>query len=111
MNVNDDHKRSEGCGRRQDKVPTTEPRLANELKWRFGQFLDRRQRKRDDGTAVRANGKVRERLLLQMRRQSVFDEGAELIRVWMLPGLEEFAHSESDASVGALSFLSKNEAD
>jgi hypothetical protein len=81
------------------------------LNWRFGQFLYRRQRKRDDGAAVPADGKVRERLLLQMRRQSMFDECVELVRVWMLPGLEEFAHSESDASLGTLSFLSKNEAD
>jgi hypothetical protein len=38
-----------------------------------------------------------ERLLLLVRRQSVFDEGAELIRVWVLPGLEKFAHILSDA--------------
>src|SRR5580700_2594619 len=39
-----------------------------------------------------------ERLFLLMRRQNVFNEGAELIRVWMLPGLEEFAHILSDAA-------------
>jgi hypothetical protein len=38
-----------------------------------------------------------EGLLLLVRRQSVLDEGAELIRVWMLPGLEKVAHILSDA--------------
>jgi len=27
-----------------------------------------------------------------VRRQSVFDEGVELVRVWMVLGLEEVAH-------------------
>jgi hypothetical protein len=35
---------------------------------------------------------VGERLLALMRRQRVLNEGVELVRVWMEPGLEAFAH-------------------
>jgi hypothetical protein len=30
---------------------------------------------------------------LLVRRQSAFDEGIQLVRVWMMPGLKKFAHS------------------
>jgi hypothetical protein len=33
-----------------------------------------------------------------MRGQGVFDEGVELVRVWMVPGLDKFAHSCPDAA-------------
>jgi hypothetical protein len=33
-----------------------------------------------------------ERLLTLMRRQRVLNEGVELVRVWMEPGLMKFAH-------------------
>ncbi len=39
-----------------------------------------------------------QRLLALVRRQSVFDEGAQLVRVWMLPGLYEFAHGRLNLS-------------
>src|ERR1700733_7237454 len=75
---------------------------------RRGQFLDRRQRERDDAAAVRANSKMSERLFLLVRRECVLDEGAELVRVWMLAGLEEFAHILSDAAVVGEAALSEN---
>jgi hypothetical protein len=48
---------------------------------------------------------MRQRLLSFVVRQRVFDEGVELVRVWMVPGLEEIAHIGSDALVvsGAVS--------
>jgi hypothetical protein len=49
-----------------------------------------------------------ERLLVLMKRQSVFDEGVELVRVWMMPGLKEVAHSGSDVVVVAEAVLSEN---
>jgi hypothetical protein len=54
--------------------------------WCLG-FCERRERDRDDGAAVGAVGKVGQRLLALVRRQSLFDEGGELVRVWMLSGL------------------------
>jgi len=51
-----------------------------------------RKRECDNLPAVRADGEVGESLLEFVRRQRVFDEGVELVRVWMVPGLEEFAH-------------------
>jgi hypothetical protein len=60
----------------------------------FGQrFLNWRKRECDDLPAIAADGEVGESLLELVRRQRVFDEGVELVRVWMVPGLEEFAHS------------------
>jgi hypothetical protein len=52
-----------------------------------------RKRECDNLPAIGADGEVGKGLLEFVRRQSVFDEGVELIRVWMVPGLEEFAHS------------------
>ena len=60
-------------------------------------FCDRGHRERDDTAAMRADGQMGEGRLLLVRRQGMFDECAELIRVWMLPGLEKFAHTLSDA--------------
>jgi hypothetical protein len=53
---------------------------------------------------------MRKGLLLLVSRQSVFDEGVELVRVWMVPGLKEFAHDWSDTGVGAEAVLSENDA-
>jgi hypothetical protein len=36
---------------------------------------------------------MRERLLLLMRGQRVLDKSVELVRIWMMPGLEEIAHT------------------
>jgi hypothetical protein len=52
----------------------------------------------DDGTAVGALGEMRERLLLLVRRQSVLGEGAELICVGVVAGLEELGHWLSGAA-------------
>src|SRR6202051_1035046 len=75
---------------------------------RLWQFLDRRQREREHAAAVRANSQMSERLFLLVRRECVFNEGAELIRVWMLAGLEEFAHILSDAVIRWEAVLSEN---
>jgi hypothetical protein len=56
-------------------------------------FFNWGKRKRDNLPAIGANGEVGEGLLELVGRQCVFDEGVELVRVWMMPGLEEFAHS------------------
>ena len=48
-------------------------------------------------------------LLVLVPRQSVFDEGVELVSVWMMPGLEEVAHVGSDAAVVVEIVLSENE--
>jgi len=73
-------------------------------------FTNRREREPDNGAAVRADGKVREGLLLLVRRQAVLGKRGELVRVGMVSGLEEFAHNESDAAVGAEAVLSENDA-
>jgi hypothetical protein len=46
----------------------------------------------DAVTAVAAGIEMREHLLLLMGGQRVVSEGAELLRVWMVPGLEEAIH-------------------
>ena len=72
-------------------------------------FVQRRQRERDDGAAVGADGEMGQRLLALVSWQSVLDEGAELVRVWMLPGLDVFAHGRSNSAVVAALVLSKND--
>ena len=86
------------CGRPR-KIPAAKPRSAHFLGLQYWRFVDRRQRKRDHASAVRAIGKVSESLLVLVRRQGVFDKGAELVRVRMVSGLEDFAHSGSDAAL------------
>jgi hypothetical protein len=46
----------------------------------------------DQGAAVGAGGKMGEHLLLFVRGERALGEGAELVRVWMVPGLEEIVH-------------------
>jgi len=46
----------------------------------------------DQGAAVGAGGKMGEHLLLLVCRQHVFDESVEMVRVWMMSGLEEMVH-------------------
>jgi hypothetical protein len=46
----------------------------------------------DQGAAVGAGGKMGEHLLLFVRGERVLGEGAELVRVWMVPGLEDIVH-------------------
>jgi hypothetical protein len=57
-------------------------------------FVNWRERKGDNLSAigelwrcVRGSARVREQAVC------VFDEGVELVCVWMMPGMEEFAHS------------------
>jgi hypothetical protein len=83
----------EDCGYGPREVPASEPGSVSRFELCSWEFFDRRQRKRDDVPAVGTDGEVGEHLLLFVRRQSVFDEGVELVRVWMVPGLKEFAHS------------------
>src|SRR5580704_1226258 len=88
--------------------PAGQPGPADGFRTRPWQFVGRRQRRRDDAAAMRTNGEMGKRLLLLMHRQRVFDERAELIRVWMLPGLEKVAHIFSDAPIGFEAVLSEN---
>src|SRR5271154_1861846 len=67
-----------------------------------GRFFDRWQRERNDAAAVWTNGQMGESLFPLVRRQNVLDEGAELICVWVLPGLKEIAHILSDAGMDAV---------
>jgi hypothetical protein len=61
---------------------------------RLGQaIINWRKRECDNLPAIPADGEVGEGVLEFVWRQGVFDEGVELVRVWMVPGLEEFAHS------------------
>ena len=80
---------------------------------RFGlqnwRLVGGRKREGNNLPAVRAKGEMRECLLLLMRGQGVFDEGAELVRVWMLPGLKNFAHSCPDAAAAFAAVCSENE--
>ena len=75
---------------------------------RWGRIV-RRERESDDLPAVRADRQMRERLLLLVRGQGALDEGVELVRVWMLPGLEKFAHSCLDAEAAFAAVFSEND--
>ncbi len=72
-------------------------------------LIGRRKRKRNDLPAGWTIGKMRERLLLLMRGQSVLGERVELVRVWMLPGLKNFAHSCPDGAAAFTAVCSENE--
>src|SRR5580698_879869 len=52
---------------------------------------------------------MREHLLLLVRGQGALEERVKLVRVWMLPGLEKFAHSCLDAAVALAAVCSENE--
>jgi hypothetical protein len=89
--VDDDkHKRSYYSDEGPGEVPGEEPWFVNRLRQ---EFFNWGKRKCDNLPAMGANGEVSEGLLALESRQCVFDEGVELVRVWMMPGLEEFAHS------------------
>ena len=75
------------------KIPARKPGPPRRLgPWRW-RLIHRRERQCDDRAAIAAHSEVSERLLPLVRRQSLFDKRAELVRVWMLPGLYEFAHA------------------
>ena len=90
---------SRPCG-----MPAGEPATAID-----GMQDGRRKRERNDLPAGRASGKMRECLLLLMRGQGVLDEGVELVRVWMLPGLKNFAHSCPDGAAASAAICFENE--
>jgi hypothetical protein len=111
MNMNDEESQpGKGRSRRPHKIPAEKPGPAGRLRLQSWRFVNRRQGKRDNRTAIGTDSEMGESLLLFVWRQRVFDEGIELVRVWMLPGLEEFAHSFSDAAVGGGAVLSENDA-
>jgi hypothetical protein len=83
--------------------------MANSLGLQDRRLVAGRKRKGNDLAAVRANSEMRESLLLLVRGQGVLDEGVELVRVWMLPGLEKFAHSCLDAAAAFAAVCSENE--
>jgi hypothetical protein len=84
--------RGEGYGDGPCEVPSVEPRPANGLGVRVRGLGGGRQRERDNGATCGTAGEVGERPLALMRRQRVLNEGVELVRIWMVPGLVEFAH-------------------
>jgi len=97
IGVNDDEgHRGEGHRDRPGQVPAGEPGSARGCGLGLEQFLGQGKRERDDGAAVCADGQVGEGLLVLVGRQGVLGEGAELVRVWMMPGLERFGHRERD---------------
>jgi hypothetical protein len=69
-----------------------EPVFARSFGLRGGGLGRRWKRESNDLTAGRAEGEMRESLLLLMRGQRVLDKSVELVRIWMMPGLEEIAH-------------------
>ena len=85
------------------------PAMANRFGRQDGRLGCGRKREGNDLPAVRAKGEMRKRLLLLVRRQGVLYESVELVRVWMLPGLEKFAHSCLDAAVASAAVCSENE--
>jgi hypothetical protein len=55
----------------------------------------------NNGAALTAHGEMVEHLLAFVRGQSMFDEGADLVRVWMELELERLAHVVPVAALGA----------
>jgi hypothetical protein len=50
------------------------------------------QRHGNHGAALLARGEMVEHLLAIVRGERVLDEGADLVRVWMVSGLERLTH-------------------
>jgi hypothetical protein len=48
-------------------------------------------------------------LLVFVRGERVLNEGIELVRVWMVPALEEIAHGCLHAALGFVAVFSENE--
>jgi hypothetical protein len=106
INAGEDQSRKSGACRQHH--PARKPWPASGCRRRSRQFFDLRHRQRDDAAAMGANGQMGERRLLLVGGQRVFDERAELIRVWMLPELEKLAHVLSDAAIRTEAVLSEN---
>jgi len=105
----DDSECGDGCGNGQSELPAEKPGFVHDLRIWFSRLTYWRHRERHNTPAIWTDREMGERLLILMRRQSVLREGAELVRVGMMSGLEEVAHSGSDALVGLVSLLSENE--
>jgi hypothetical protein len=106
MENKEDHQHD--SGERGNSCPCP-PAMANRFGLRDWRLVTGRKREGNDLPAVRAKGEMRKRLLLLVRRQGALDEGVKLVRVWMLPGLEKFAHSCLDAAVASAAVCSENE--
>jgi hypothetical protein len=93
--ANEEEQQDEGDCRnaRPCGMPAGEPTSPNCFRLPSLDLAPRRKREGNDLPAGRANGQMSECLLLLMYGQRVLDEGVELVRVWMLSGLEKFAHS------------------
>jgi hypothetical protein len=100
------------CRERRDAhpshIPAGEPGPADNQGLRLRNFLNLGHRERDDGPAVSAYGQMCKRLLMLVRRQSMLNECAELVCVWMLPELVKFAHGTSGTAGVAEAVLSEN---
>jgi hypothetical protein len=100
MNVDDQAgERGKGCGCGPGKSPAGPPWFANSgVKRLRGLCLfNFGQGECNNGAALTAHGEMVEHLLAFVRGQSMFDEGADLVRVWMVPGLERLTHIGSIA--------------
>jgi hypothetical protein len=105
---NNNGERCDGCSGGPRESPARKPGLVYNIMLYAQRLLHRRHGERHDGAAVRTDREMGECLLVLMKRQSMFDEGVELVRVWMMPGLKEVAHSGSDVVVVAEAVLSEN---
>ncbi len=106
MENEEDHQ--DDSGERGNSCPCP-PAMADRFRRQDWRLVSGRKREGNDLPALRAKGEMHERLLLLVCGQSVLDEGVKLIRVWMLPGLEKFAHSCLDAAVALAAVCSENE--
>jgi hypothetical protein len=98
----EDGERGNSGGGGPGKSPAGPPWLARGGGQGLRGFFNRRQRKGDKDAALRADGEMVEQPLPLMRGQRTLHEGADLVRVWMLPGLEIFAHSGSEVRDAAV---------
>jgi hypothetical protein len=93
MDGEEDEAGEGGCGGEGEHPAGKQGRAGADRLRLGGRFEDGRLCEVDDGAAVGARGQMGERRLLLVKRQRVLDEGVELVRVGMLAGLEECAHS------------------
>ena len=105
----ENYERDDASDGRQCELPTEEPRFAHNTGLGLRRVVYRRHRERHNAAAIGTDREMSECLLVLVHGQSVLSEGAQLIRIGMLSGLEKVAHVRSDALVGLDSGLSENE--
>jgi hypothetical protein len=90
-NADDECTRERGCGHA-ESGRGGEPAPCGGRAWQRGDLLFSPLGEKDDLPAVRALGEVGEARETLVLGKGVFDEGAELIRVEVLTGLENLTH-------------------